>query len=124
MEGELTVGRLAKESLVLLRSFDETKNFILLANKRHPHLSTAVNITFVFHQIFIVFNSSVIQITLVCSRQLCYRMEVITDAVRFQVALHHAEILVEYFNSSNRVILQPVARFRKTGKLQITAVTW
>ena len=51
-------------------------------------------------------------------------MEVITDAVRFQVALRHAEILVEYFSSSNRVILQPVARFRKTGKLQITAVTW
>ena len=51
-------------------------------------------------------------------------MEVITDAVRFQVAVRHAEILVEYFNSSNRVILQPVARFRKTGKLQITAVTW
>ena len=51
------------------------------------------------------------------SRQLVYLTEVITDAVRFQVALKHAEILVDNVNSSNRVILQPVAKFRKTDKL-------
>ena len=35
----------------------------------------------------------------------------------FQVALKHAQILVNDVNCSNRVILQPEAKFRKTGKL-------
>ena len=43
-------------------------------------------------------------------------MEVITDTVRFQVALEHAEILLANVDSSNRVILQPEARFIKSGK--------
>ena len=43
-------------------------------------------------------------------------MEVITDTVRFKVALEHAEILLANVDSSNRVILQPEARFRKSGK--------
>ena len=64
-----------------------------------------------------MFNSRVIQITLVFSRRLFYFTEVITDAVRFQVALKHAEILVDNANSSNRVILQPEAKFIKTGEL-------
>ena len=51
------------------------------------------------------------------SRRMFYLTEVITDAVRFQVALKHAEILVDSVNSSNRVILQPEAKFMKTGKL-------
>ena len=51
------------------------------------------------------------------SRRLFYLKEVITDAVRFQVAMKHAEILVDSVNSSNRVILQPEAKFRETGKL-------
>ena len=63
-----------------------------------------------------MFNSRVIQITLMFSRQLFYLTEVITDAVRFQVALESAEIFVNNFNSSNRVILQPEARFRKSSK--------
>ena len=63
-----------------------------------------------------MFNSRVIQITLMFSRQLFYLTEVITDAIRFQVALEHAEILVDNVDSSNRVILQPVARFRKSIK--------
>ena len=50
------------------------------------------------------------------SRRMFYRTEVITDAVRFQVALKHAEILVDNVNISNRVILQPEAKFMKTGK--------
>ena len=90
---------------------------ILLAHGIHPHLCSAVTTTFVLHQVFIVFNSRVIQITLVFSRRLFYLTEVITDAVRFQVALKHAEILVDNVNSSNRVILQPEAKFRKTGEL-------
>ena len=64
-----------------------------------------------------MFNSRVIQITLVFSRRLFYLTEVITDAVRFQVALKHAEIFVNDVNCSNRVILKPEAKFRKTGKL-------
>ena len=64
-----------------------------------------------------MFNSCVIQITLMFSRRMFYLTEVITDAVRFQVALQHAEILVDNDNSSNRVILQPEAKFMKTGKL-------
>ena len=64
-----------------------------------------------------MFNSRVIHITLMFSRRLFYLKEVITDAVRFQVALKHAEILVDSVNSSNRVILQSEAKFRKTGKL-------
>ena len=64
-----------------------------------------------------MFNSRVIQITLVFSRPLFYLTKVITDAVRFQVALKHTEILVDNVNSSNRVILQPEAKFRKTGEL-------
>ena len=63
-----------------------------------------------------MFNSRVIQLTLVFSRFLTYLMEVITDTVRFQVALEHAEILLANVDSSNRVILQPEARFRKSGK--------
>ena len=63
-----------------------------------------------------MFNSRVIQITLMFSRLLTYLPEVITDAVRFQVALESAEIFVNNFNSSNRVILQPEARFRKSSK--------
>ena len=51
------------------------------------------------------------------SRRLVYLTEVITDTVRFQVALKHAEILVDNVSGSNRVILQPVAKFKKTGKL-------
>ena len=51
------------------------------------------------------------------SRRLFYLTEVITDAVGFQVALKHAEILVDNDNGSNRVILQPEAKFRKTGEL-------
>ena len=51
------------------------------------------------------------------SRRLVYLTEVITDAVRFQVALKHAEILVDNVNSSNCVILQREVKFRKIGKL-------
>ena len=43
-------------------------------------------------------------------------MEVITDTARFQVVLEHAEILVDNVDSSNRVIHQPGARFRKSNK--------
>ena len=57
------------------------------------------------------------------SRRLFYLTEVITDAVGFQVALKHAEILVDDVNGSNRVILQPEAKFRKTGELWIAAIT-
>ena len=63
-----------------------------------------------------MFNSHVIQLTFVFSKFLTYLMEVITDTVRFQVALEHAEILVDNVDSSNRVILQPEARFRKSSK--------
>ena len=65
-----------------------------------------------------MFNSRVIQLTLVFSRFLTYLMEVITDTVRFKVALEHAEILLFNVDSSNLVILQPPAeaRFRKSGK--------
>ena len=93
------------------------QGILLLAHRIHTHLCSAVNTTFVFHQVFIVFNSCVIQITLMFSRRMFYLTEVITDAVRFQVALQHAEILVDNDNSSNRVILQPEAKFMKTGKL-------
>ena len=64
-----------------------------------------------------MFNSRVIQITVVFSRRLFYLTEVITDTVRFQVALEHTEILVDNVSSSDYVILEPEARFRKTGKL-------
>ena len=93
------------------------QGILLLTHRIHTHLCSAVNTTFVFHQVFIVFNSRVIQITLMFSRRMFYLIEVITDAVRFQVALKHAEILVDNVNSSNRVILQPEAKFMKTGKL-------
>ena len=63
-----------------------------------------------------MFNSRVIQITLMFSRLLTYLMEVITDTARFQVVLEHAEILVDNVDSSNRVIHQPGARFRKSNK--------
>ena len=63
-----------------------------------------------------MFNSHVIQLTFVFSKFLTYLMEVITDTVRFQVALEHAEILLANVDSSNRVILPPEARFRKSGK--------
>ena len=102
--------------LVRYQSFLE-QGILLLAHRIQPHLCSAVNTTFVFHQVFIVFNSRVIHITLMFSRRLFYLKEVITDAVRFQVVLKHAEILVDSVNSSNRVILQPEAKFRKTGKL-------
>ena len=96
---------------------------LLFPHRIDPHLCSAVNVTFVFHQVFIMFNSRVIQITLMFSRQLFYLTEVITDAVRFQVALESAEILVNNFKSSKRVILQPVARFRKSSKLLLWLLT-
>ena len=89
---------------------------LLFPHRIHPHLCSAVNVTFVFQQALIMFNSRVIQLTLVFSRFLTYLMEVITDTVRFQVALEHAEILLANVDSSNRVILQPEARFIKSGK--------
>ena len=89
---------------------------LLFPHRIDPHLCSAVNVTFVFQQALIMFNSRVIQLTLVFSRLLTYFMEVITDTVRFQVALEHAEILVDNVDSSNRVILQPEARFRKSSK--------
>ena len=92
------------------------KRVLLFPHRIDPHLCSAVNVTFVFHQVFIMFNSRVIQITLMFSRLLTYLTEVITDAVRFQVALESAEIFVSNFNSSKRVILQPEARFRKSSK--------
>ena len=52
-----------------------------------------------------MFNSRVIQITVVFSRRLFYLTEVITDTVRFQVALEHTEILVDNVSSSDYVIL-------------------
>ena len=56
--------------LSLVKKPQRVQSLILLAHKRHPHLSSAVNVTFVFYQVFIVFNGRVIQITLVCSRRL------------------------------------------------------
>ena len=104
-------------SLDFVSELPRTKSFpFLFPHRIDPHLCSAVNVTFVFHQVFIMFNSRVIQITLMFSRQLFYLTEVITDAVRFQVALESAEILVNNFNSSKRVILQPEARFRKSSK--------
>ena len=57
-------------SLSLLKRPQRVESLILLAYKRHPHLSSVVNVTFVFYQFSIVFNGRVIQITLVCSRRL------------------------------------------------------
>ena len=74
-------------SLSLVKKPQRLQSPILLAYKRHPHLSSAVNVTFVFYQFSIVFIGRVIQITLVRSRRLSSLMEVITDTVRFQIAL-------------------------------------
>ena len=74
-------------SLSLVKRPQRVQSLILLAYKRHPHLSSTVNVTFAFHQFSIVFNGRVIQITLVRSRRLSSLMEVITDTVRFQIAL-------------------------------------
>ena len=95
---------------------------LLLAYELYAYLSSPVKITCPCFQILVVFNSSVIQVTLVFSRHR-FDLKVITDTVRFQVTLCHAEIFVYDVNGSNHVILQSVVINRKSGKSQIAALT-
>ena len=103
--------------------------------KENPHLtdvrvlkiSGTTVISYVLHEVayvfFIVFISSVIQITLVFSIFLFLLFKIITDTVWFQVTLRRTEILIDDVDCSYHVILQSVAIAGSTDESQIATMT-
>ena len=71
----------------------------------------------------VVFICSVIQITFVFFICICHLFKVKTDTVWLQVAFQLADILIDDFNGSYHVIIQPVTMDWSTCESQIATLT-
>ena len=82
-------------------------NYHLQPSEFNAYLSSAIEIVFVFLEISLVFmiKSSFIQITLVFPGFLLRLVKIITNTVRFQEALHFAQMFIHDVNGSYSVIL-------------------
>ena len=82
-------------------------NYYLQPSEFNAYLSSAIEIVFVFLEISWVFmmKSSFIQITLVFPGFLLRSVKIITNTVRFQEALHFAQMFIRDVSGSYSVIL-------------------